>query len=188
MFKTLILAVLLSLTFACVTSSNADGNSATAFETPDVSALAIQNVRTPYPGVVTGGQLTPSQVEELEALGFGTFVSLRPSSEDGAGWEEDFFAGRTSQFRRLPVAGSEGTTEGNARRLARVLKGSARQEQPGVVVYCASGNRVGALFALKAHFVDGLPALCALEEGKQAGLTRLEPYVSSLLGLEGSEP
>ena len=42
-------------------------------------------------------------------------------------------------------------------------------------------NRVGALIALKAFFVDGIPADEALELGKQHGLTRMEAATRRVL-------
>ncbi|SVC09755.1 uncharacterized protein METZ01_LOCUS262609, partial [marine metagenome] len=47
--------------------------------------------------------------------------------------------------------------------------------------YCASGNRVGGLLALKAYWLDGVEPDDALEIGRQAGLTGLESAVQELL-------
>lgn len=52
-----------------------------------------------------------------------------------------------------------------------------------VALACASGNRVGVLLAARAFWFDGASPDQALTLGKQAGLTRLEPVVRSLLGL-----
>jgi hypothetical protein len=51
----------------------------------------------------------------------------------------------------------------------------------GAAVYCGSSNRVGALIALKAFYVDGIPADEALELGKQHGLTRMEAATRRVL-------
>ena len=51
------------------------------------------------------------------------------------------------------------------------------------IVHCASGNRVGALFGLKAHLQDGLPAEAALETAHAVGITRMEPTLRQRLGL-----
>ena len=45
-----------------------------------------------------------------------------------------------------------------------------------------SGNRVGALFALKAQYVDGKSTEDALSEGRAHGLKAMEPAVRQLLG------
>ncbi|HKJ95517.1 MAG TPA: hypothetical protein VKA32_07805, partial [Gammaproteobacteria bacterium] len=50
-----------------------------------------------------------------------------------------------------------------------------------LMVHCASGQRVGALVALKAGWIDGLPVDQAMEVGRKAGLERLEPVVRAQL-------
>ena len=47
-------------------------------------------------------------------------------------------------------------------------------------MHCASGNRVGALMALRAS-QNGASAEEAMAAGKAAGLTRLEPVVAKRL-------
>ena len=51
-------------------------------------------------------------------------------------------------------------------------------------VFRLARNRVGALMALKAFKVDGATPADALAIGKAAGVTRLEPVMRKLLGLE----
>ena len=48
-------------------------------------------------------------------------------------------------------------------------------------MHCASGNRVGAFFALKAFKYDGKSADESLKIGKAAGLTSLEGKVKALM-------
>ena len=79
----------------------------------------------------------------------------------------------------LPIQGSADLTEEKARAFAAALDAA---ESP-VLVHCSSGNRVGGLFAMKAHYVDGLSPREALEVGKQAGVTRAEATVRERLGL-----
>jgi hypothetical protein len=50
-----------------------------------------------------------------------------------------------------------------------------------VLVHYASSNRVGALFALKSHFIDGCDVETALADGRAAGLKDQEPAVRALL-------
>ena len=49
------------------------------------------------------------------------------------------------------------------------------------VLYCGSSNRVGALLALKAYWLDGADPEDALELGRAAGMTRLEGRVTELM-------
>lgn len=144
-----------------------------------VDALHVPNARRPAPEMLTGGQITPEQMTALRDLGYRVFVNLRPADEPETGWEEEFAAREGIAFARIPVAGAAGVTRENAERLAAVL---AEAGGPAVV-YCGSGNRAGALLALKARFLEGESAEEALAFGKEAGLTRLEPAVRELLGL-----
>ena len=69
----------------------------------------------------------------------------------------------------LPIRGAEGLTEDNARAFSTALEAAERP----LLVHCASGNRVGALFALKAFYVDGVDPDEAMAIGESTGLTRL---------------
>ncbi len=109
-----------------------------------------------------------------------TFINLRPVDESGTGWEEEFAGAERIDFIRIPVAGAAGVTRMNAVRLAGALEDAGPDP---AIVYCGSGNRVGALLALKANLVDGKTAEDALAFGERAGLTRLAPVVRELLDL-----
>ena len=79
----------------------------------------------------------------------------------------------------IPVDGKAGLSEENAAALAEALETAERP----LLLHCGSGNRVGALLALKAFQVDGKTAEESLEIGLAGGVTRLEPVVRELLGL-----
>jgi uncharacterized protein (TIGR01244 family) len=135
----------------------------------------------PLPGLVVAGQLTPEQLDGLAAAGFGSFISLRGPEEQGAGWEEEHASAASISFQRLPIAGGDGLTREAAQELARLLEDAGE----GTVLYCGSSNRVGALLALKAYFVDGQDRESALELGRAAGMRSLEPRVMDILDPTG---
>jgi uncharacterized protein (TIGR01244 family) len=149
----------------------------------ELVSLEIVNVRTPSDHMVTGGQLTQEQMVALHEQGYETFINLRPVEEEGTGWEEEFTVAQGISFTRIPVAGAADVSRESAERLAEALSSSGST----AVVYCKSGNRVGALLALKAHYVDGQSGEDALQFGLDAGLTRLEPLVRELLELPESD-
>lgn len=144
----------------------------------DVQALGVPNARQPTPLLVTAGQLSPDQLAGLVDAGYTRFVSLRPASENGAGWEEGHPSLGEASFARLPVAGADGLTRQAVEALDRILDEAGNRP---TVVYCGSANRVGAMLALRANWLDGAPADQALALGRAAGLTGLEPAVVSLL-------
>ncbi|MDX1645885.1 MAG: sulfur transferase domain-containing protein [Longimicrobiales bacterium] len=183
----LLLAVALS---ACGSEADRDvpGSEAPPVVTAAGSPLevaertGVPNARMPAPGVVTAGQPTQRQLDALASAGVRHFISLRPPSESGAGWEEAHASGAGYDFDRIPVSGAASLTRENVEAFAALLDEAGSEP---ALVYCASSNRVGAMMALKAHWIDGVPAEEALELGRDAGLTRLEAPVRELLGLEG---
>lgn len=140
----------------------------------------LRNGRRPFEGeeILVGGQPTPAQFERAYELGYRTAVNLRrPDEKDNI--DPDWIENLGMSYVSLPISGAADMTEEKARALAAALETAERP----VVVYCASGNRVGGLFAMKAFYVDGQSPEEALEVGKSAGMTRLEPTVREKLGL-----
>jgi protein tyrosine phosphatase (PTP) superfamily phosphohydrolase (DUF442 family) len=185
----LALAALLA-TGACSSDRTADSGQADS-STPALTAaaptleaatqLGVKNARMPLPHLVTAGQPTEEQFDGLVEAGYKHFISLRLPDERGAGWEEEHTADGAVHFERLPISGADALTRENVEALA-VLLDSAGDEP--TVLYCGSSNRVGALMALKAYWLDGADPEAALELGQQAGMTRLEAPVRKLLGLD----
>ncbi|MDH3627342.1 MAG: sulfur transferase domain-containing protein [Acidobacteriota bacterium] len=138
----------------------------------------IRNLREPIPGVWVGGQPTREQLEALADDGFKTIVNLRQLDEDGA-WDETSLVEELGmQFLHIPIGGAEGFHRENAERLAAVVDDPARQP---ALIHCASGNRVGALFAVKAVALDNATDEEALTLGRAAGLTRLADQMPEIL-------
>ena len=79
-------------------------------------------------------------------------------------------------YLSLPVTGEDAISYDNAARLDRLL---ADIDGP-VLLHCGSGNRVGALFALREK-LHGAADEAALEKGRAAGLTSLEGVVRKRL-------
>ena len=144
--------------------------------------LGVRNARMPIEGLLTSGQVTEEQFDALAEEGYRHFISLRPESENGAGWEEAY--AQPGTFNRIPIAGAGDLTRENVAALDELLDEAG--DDPAVL-YCASSNRVGALLALRAYWRDGVPAEEAAELGRAAGMTSLEAPVLELLELtEGS--
>ena len=150
-----------------------------------VTEMGVRNARMPMDRLVTSGQPMPEQLLSLQSAGIEHFVSLRPTTEDGAGWEEELMAGEGVQFDRLPISGSGSLTRDNVQAFAAILEEVGEKT---AMLYCASSNRVGAMLALKAHWVDGESPEEALELGLAAGLTSLERSVRDLLDLGSNTP
>ena len=150
-----------------------------------VTEMGVRNARMPMDRLVTSGQPMPEQLLSLQSAGIEHFVSLRPTTEDGAGWEEELMAGEGVQFDRLPISGSGSLPRDNVQAFAAIMDEVGEKT---AMLYCARSNRVGAMLALKAHWVDGESTEEALELGLASGLTSLESSVRDLLGLGSNTP
>lgn len=133
----------------------------------------------PEPHVATSGQIRPEQMDALQKAGFALVVSLRTENEPGTGWEEFHALDSGLSFVRLPVPEVEDLSPANVQRLAWLLA-SVRPEQ-FVLVYCNSGNRAGALLALKKAWIDGMDHQQALVYARKAGATKLMSVMEALL-------
>jgi protein tyrosine phosphatase (PTP) superfamily phosphohydrolase (DUF442 family) len=172
----------LSATVALAQTAEPPAETRPSAEAAAEAAVLLPKGRAPLPGVITGGQPDAAQLAALAEAGYRTVVDLRAPGEPYP--REDEKAALESlgiEYVSIPVAGPEGLTEENARALSAVL---AEEDAYPVAIHCASGNRVGALLALEAAWVDGAPPAEALALGLDAGLTGLEPKVRELLGLE----
>ena len=139
--------------------------------------VSIINALTPIDGVLTGGQPTQEQLQDAKELGFKTIINLRGVGEAGTDVEPGIVANLGMAYHHLPINGAAGITFENAEAFGRLMDAS---DGP-IMVHCASGNRVGALFAIKSYRVDGASAEDALALGYRAGLTGLQGYVRQLL-------
>ncbi|MCA8953389.1 MAG: hypothetical protein KDE27_28005 [Planctomycetes bacterium] len=139
---------------------------------------SIPHFASPMAGVYSSGQPSPEQFAALPSIGIKRVINLRAPGESGTGWEEQRARELGIEFVRLPIAGKDGLSRANVERFAAEL---AQPSEAGVLVSCGSSNRVGAMFALKAAWLDGASKETALSIGRKAGLTKLEPAVAELL-------
>ena len=139
--------------------------------------IEITNARQPLPGMLTGGQPTAEQLRAAKSAGYSTVISLLPASDTA---DEAALAGELGlHFVTIEVRGAADITEAKARELGAALH--AANAKP-VLVHCASGNRVGALLALEAFYMEGASVEDALSLGDRAGLASLRPAVEQHLG------
>jgi len=142
--------------------------------------IGLHNVNSLNPNLILGGQPTLEQMKALEEAGVQHFISLRPETEDGAGWEETYADGKDIEFNRLPISGAGSLTKENVDIFSQLL--SERTDET-TVIYCASGNRVGAMLALKSFWTDGVDAEISFNLGVQNGMTSLTAAVREILGV-----
>lgn len=141
--------------------------------------LDIPNCCTPANGLCTGGRPRPEHLQAARDQGIRTVIDLCPPAEAADYDEPALVAALGMRYVNIAVAGPADLTPANARKLAAALQ-EAGPDQP-VLLHCQSGNRVGALLALKARCVDGLSPAEALAAGRAAGLRALEAVVVQLI-------
>jgi protein tyrosine phosphatase (PTP) superfamily phosphohydrolase (DUF442 family) len=137
-------------------------------------AIEVTNARQPIAGVTTGGKPSEAQLRQAKELGYRTVISLLPEAEMQGEAEEVRALGM--RFVSIPIANAGALTEENAQRLAAAMDAPASKP---LLLHCASGNRAGALLALKVFYMDAATRADALELGTRAGMTSLRPDVEA---------
>lgn len=174
-------ALWLALCGVCVVepAGAADRSGGTIDERHSVDpATLLPNGHRPLPGLLTGGQPSADQVTHLATLGYEVVVSLRAPSEGAPSLAEHARSvGLT--YVELPVTGPKDL---DRERVAALGKLVVQRGKHPLVVFCATGNRAGAMLALEQAQVEGWPPEAALWVGQAAGLDQLEEEVRELLG------
>lgn len=148
-----------------------------------LDAVSFLNPKMPFENIVTGGQPSESDLTLLKEKGVTTVINLRPSYEFDKFDEASVVKSLGMSYASIPIASSKDISEENAVKLDNVLK----ETNGTVFVHCKSGNRVGALFSLRAFFVENQTAEQSLLLGKNAGLTSLEKRVKTVLSSHDPE-
>ncbi len=147
---------------------------------PVAPTLELANLHKPKPGVYTAGRLQPDDVARLRAAGVRHVIDLTQDSETPDFDEATAVRAVGIAYDNLPIAGPQHLTRENVQAFDRLVSGSP---QP-LLVHCASSNRVGAMAALRAAWIDGRPVDEAIAEGRAWGLTSLEPAVRERLAAD----
>jgi uncharacterized protein (TIGR01244 family) len=138
--------------------------------------VELPNPRRPEDDILSGGQLTPDALRAAAEAGYATILNMRAPGEMAFD-EAALVAELGMTYVSLPIRGPGDLTAANAEAFDAALGDAARP----MIVHCGSGNRVGALFALRAAFCQGASAADALAIGREAGLTGMEPAVRDAL-------
>lgn len=127
------------------------------------------------------GQPSVETIAKLKSAGITTVIDLRPDSETPDLDEKAAVEKSGLKYRSLPIASAADLTRENVQKFDQLLKDSANED---VLLHCASGNRVGALMALRAAWIEGKSADEALAIGKAAGMTGMTDAVKAQLAAD----
>ncbi len=137
----------------------------------------------PAPNQLVAGQPQPHELAALAGAGVQHVFNARTDGELEA-WNEPRLIDELGMtYHHLPIAGAEDLDRQAVARFNAILNEIG--DEP-VLLHCASGNRIGALFALRAAWIDGADNEAAIEIGRAHGLTRLESAVRQKLGEQRS--
>lgn len=128
----------------------------------------LPNACLPQANLLTGGQPSRACLEAAQRAGYHTVVNLRPPGEHDEFDEAAAVHALGMEYVCIPVAGPQDLTADAVEALETAL---AKAGERPVLVHCKSGNRVGALFALRAGLKTGANVEDALAFGDAAGLT-----------------
>jgi len=165
--------VLICLSSLLILSCSQGGN------TGKFAAFNMINAAEPMTGLTTGGQPSLDDLKLLAESGTKVVVNLRTKGEFKRFDEKKAVEDLGMTYVSIEIAGSDGITAANAKRLDDALN---NLKQPALV-HCASSNRVGGLLAYRAFKFQEKSAEEALAFGKKSGMSSTEKRVKKLLGL-----
>ena len=144
-------------------------------EPPPLSALTGFVAQSD--GIYTGGRIADTDVATLKQAGVKQIIDLTVDSETPDFDEAAALRAAGLDYVNLPLAGPDDLSLANVQAFDAMLDSSARP----LLVHCGSSNRVGAMAALRAAWIDGRSAEDALAIGRAWGLKSLEPQVRARL-------
>lgn len=145
----------------------------------DINAVTTSDALQAVDGIRAAGQPNERQFELLAEAGYKAVIDMRGANEDRGLDEAALLTRLGIDYIELPLNSPEAINMENAAQLEQILAG---YDGP-VLLHCGSGNRVGALLALRQS-LRGASDAEALAYGKAAGLTGLEPVVRTRLEAE----
>lgn len=148
----------------------------------DMAALSgaeINNFRAPEAEVLSTGQPTADQLRVMANAGVKHVINLRSPGEDAGFNEQATVESLGMTYHNIPVSVADGGLNAtNASSLQSLLA----ELGDGVVVHCATGNRVGALISI-SEYAESNNLDSAISEGARWGMTseRLQGVVRQSL-------
>lgn len=154
----------LGLLLACAGLGALTGGAAADGLPESVPPSLIPNYVLVRPDVASAGLPSARGVQQLGALGFRVVVDLRMPQE-GLAEEEAAVLAAGLRYVSIPIT-ARTLSRADAERLARVLD---EPDRGPVLVHCATGNRVGAVWTV-LEVTKGRPYDEAEAEGRRLGL------------------
>jgi len=139
---------------------------------------SVKNLRQHTDNIYSGGQPAPGVFAEFAKQGVTDVINLRSREEMKTIAEETAVSEAGMRYHNIYIADIEDLNRNNAIQLDQLLTQAGNKN---TLIHCKSSNRVGALMALRAVWLQGKNMNQALAIGKQYGLSSLEPEVKKIL-------
>jgi protein tyrosine phosphatase (PTP) superfamily phosphohydrolase (DUF442 family) len=142
----------------------------------NIDKITAKNVQQFTQQFITGGQPSENDLVVLSKSGVKTIINLRVNNEFDDFDEKAEVEALGMNYITIPILGASGINNENLK-----LFSAAIDNKEQTFIHCASGNRVGAMFALDAYFNHEKSLKEAISIGKKSGLTRLESTVKKVI-------
>jgi len=161
-----------------ISATYADGNAGGSTLKVNLNAVVRAGIVQPVDGITSAGQPDEAALKVFAEQGYKTVIDLRTEGEDRGIDEAKVIEGLGMDYLILPI-GRDSISFDSARALDQLIENA---EGP-VLIHCGSGNRVGALLALRKS-LSGADDETALEYGREGGMTSLESKVQEILSAD----
>lgn len=178
-----VVSMLLAGTLAaagCATHGGRQGVDEVATMKEAGGSTVLDGLANPVEGIRSGGRISAADLPALDAAGVRHVIDLTPDEETPDFDEASAVRAAGMRYDNLPIRGAGDLTAENVAAFDRLVESI---EGPALV-HCASGNRVGALAALRAAWLNGADDEAAVAEGRRWGLRGLEDEVRARLARE----
>lgn len=139
---------------------------------------AIEGAQNPRAEWLVTGQPQPHELVAAHRAGARHVVNARGLGEFDQ-WDEKALVNELGlNYHHVPIGSPEDLDREAIESFDRIL---AEIGDEPALMHCASGNRIGALFALRAGWLQGKDDDTAIEIGRKHGLTALEDHVRRAL-------
>ncbi|MGI9219403.1 MAG: fused DSP-PTPase phosphatase/NAD kinase-like protein [Woeseiaceae bacterium] len=142
----------------------------------DIDAVTSSDELVAVDGFRAAGQPDADAFALVAEAGYAAVIDLRGEQENRGLDEAAVLQELGLDYVELPLSSPDAISFENAAKLDEILSGYTEP----VLIHCGSSNRVGALLALRKS-MHGASDDAAVEYGRDAGLTGLEPVVRSRL-------
>lgn len=146
----------------------------------DIDTVVETGAVQPVDGITSAGQPDAAALKVFADSGYTAVIDMRGPSEDrGMADFAGAVEGEGMSYISFPITSAEQFSLETAGELDAIL---GEIDGP-VLLHCGSGNRVGAMLALRES-LNGASDEEALEYGRDAGMTRLEDVIRQKLSEE----